>query len=212
MMSPPSIAARAARLFSSGASRAWPRMLRQIVVEAETPGDSRTMFRLRIDAKLIAEDLTTAQAHLLVGEILGRIALPKPLPVPPGHDAEQQPSSDSAALPLGRRWTGIERLSQAMRAVGRRRDVGAPSQSRGGPCSRLRAPKSLPAIRSGPSSSSRPMPLPSVRARLALGFCFRRGLKLYDNSKGCPSPSYQEAASDQRGRNEVRKVNAFLMA
>ena len=48
-------------------------MLRQIVIEAETPGDSRTMFRLRIDANLIAEDLTTAQAHLLVGEILERI-------------------------------------------------------------------------------------------------------------------------------------------
>ena len=91
-------------------------MLRQIVVEAETPGDSRTMFRLRIDANLIAEDLTTAQAHLLVGEILERIALPKPLPTLPSDDAEQ-PSSDSAALPLGRRWTGIDRLSQAMRAV-----------------------------------------------------------------------------------------------
>jgi hypothetical protein len=88
-------------------------MLRQIVVEAETPGDSRTMFRLRIDANLIAEDLTTAQAHLLVGEILERIALPKPLPTLPSDDAEQ-PSSDSAALPLGRRWTGIDRLSQAV--------------------------------------------------------------------------------------------------
>ena len=85
-------------------------MLRQIVVEAETPGDSRTMFRMRIDANLIAEDLTTAQAHLLVGEILERIALPKPLPTPPSDDTEQ-PSSDSAALPLGRRWTGIDRLS-----------------------------------------------------------------------------------------------------
>jgi hypothetical protein len=87
-------------------------MLRRIIVEAETPGDSRTMFRLRIDTNLIAEDLTTAQAHLLVGEILERIALPKPLPTPPSDDAEQ-PSSDSAALPLGRRWTGIDRLSQA---------------------------------------------------------------------------------------------------
>ncbi len=91
-------------------------MLRQIVVEAETPGDSRTMFRLRIDANLIAEDLTTAQAHLLVGEILERFALPKPLPTLPSDDAEQL-SSDSAALPLGRRWTGIDRLSQAMRPV-----------------------------------------------------------------------------------------------
>jgi hypothetical protein len=80
-------------------------MLRQIVVEAETPGDSRTMFRLRIDANLIAEDLTTAQAHLLVGEILERIALPKRPPTLPSDDAEQ-PSSDSAALPLGRALDG----------------------------------------------------------------------------------------------------------
>jgi hypothetical protein len=91
-------------------------MLRQIVVEAETPGDSRTMFRLRIDANLIAEDLTTAQAHLLVGEILGRIALPKPLPTLPSDDAEQS-SSDSAALPLGRRWTGLDRLSPVFTAL-----------------------------------------------------------------------------------------------
>jgi hypothetical protein len=52
-------------------------MLRQIVVEAETVGDSRTMFRLRIDANVIAEGLTAAQAHLLVGEVLDRFTLPK---------------------------------------------------------------------------------------------------------------------------------------
>jgi hypothetical protein len=89
-------------------------MLRQIVIEAETPGDSRTMFRLRIDANFIAEDLTAAQAHLLVGEILERLALPKPLP----NDDFEQLSIDSAALPSGGRWRGIERLSQEMvRAV-----------------------------------------------------------------------------------------------
>jgi hypothetical protein len=52
-------------------------MVRQIAIELETPGDSRTMFRLRIDASLIAEDLTAAQAHVLIGEILERITLPK---------------------------------------------------------------------------------------------------------------------------------------
>ena len=52
-------------------------MVRQIVIEAETPGDSRTMFRLRIDASAIAEGLTTVQAHVLVGEILERIAVPQ---------------------------------------------------------------------------------------------------------------------------------------
>ena len=45
-------------------------MVRQIVIEAETPGNSRTMFRLRIDASAIAEGLTAVQAHVLVGEIL----------------------------------------------------------------------------------------------------------------------------------------------
>jgi hypothetical protein len=53
-------------------------MIRQVVIEAEAPGDARTMFRLRIDANLIAERLTAVQAHILVGEILDRIALPKP--------------------------------------------------------------------------------------------------------------------------------------
>ena len=52
-------------------------MVRQITIELETPGDSRTMFRLRIDGSLIADDLPAAQAHLLVGEILERITLPK---------------------------------------------------------------------------------------------------------------------------------------
>jgi hypothetical protein len=52
-------------------------MLSQIVIEAETPGDLRTMFRLRINASVIAEDLTEVQAELLVGEILERIALPR---------------------------------------------------------------------------------------------------------------------------------------
>ena len=52
-------------------------LVRQIVIEAETPGNSRTMFRLRIDAKPIAEGLTAVQAHILVAEILERIVLPK---------------------------------------------------------------------------------------------------------------------------------------
>ncbi len=77
-------------------------MVRQIVIEAETPGDSRTMFRLRIDASLIAEDLTAVQAHLLVGEILERIAVPK-------SSVGASPESDAAPpAPVGvtapRRW------------------------------------------------------------------------------------------------------------
>ena len=61
-------------------------MVEQITIEPETPGDSRTMFRLRIDDKVIAEGLTAAQAHILVGEMLDRITLPrsakKPSPRP----------------------------------------------------------------------------------------------------------------------------------
>lgn len=51
--------------------------MRQIVIEAETPGNSRTIFRLRIDKHLIAEGLTAVQVHILVGETLERVALPK---------------------------------------------------------------------------------------------------------------------------------------
>ena len=40
-------------------------MVRQIVMAAETPGDSRTALRLPIDASRIAEDLTAVQAHTL---------------------------------------------------------------------------------------------------------------------------------------------------
>jgi hypothetical protein len=69
-------------------------MLRQIVVETETAGDSRTMFRLHIDSNVIAEGLTAAQAHLLVGEILDRFTLPK-------HD--DRPNARSAPP----RWRGF---------------------------------------------------------------------------------------------------------
>lgn len=48
-----------------------------ICIEAETPGDSATNFRLSIDGKAVANSLTVVQAHLLVGEILEKIVLPK---------------------------------------------------------------------------------------------------------------------------------------
>ena len=52
--------------------------IERIVIELETPGDSRSMFRLRLDDATVGENLTAAQAHLLVGEILDRITLPRP--------------------------------------------------------------------------------------------------------------------------------------
>jgi hypothetical protein len=49
----------------------------RIVIELETPGDSRSLFRLRLDNKVVGENLTAVQVHLLVGEILDRITLPR---------------------------------------------------------------------------------------------------------------------------------------
>ena len=48
----------------------------KVCFEAQSPGDSRSLFRLRIDEKLIAENLTAAQLHLLIGEILQLLTLP----------------------------------------------------------------------------------------------------------------------------------------
>ena len=58
-------------------------MPKTIAVEAESPDDSATMFRLRIDDLIVGQDLTAAQAHLLVGEILERVVLPRFLPSKP---------------------------------------------------------------------------------------------------------------------------------
>jgi hypothetical protein len=49
----------------------------RIAIEPEALGDSRTMFRVLIDEKIIDDGLTAAQAHLLIGDILERLALPK---------------------------------------------------------------------------------------------------------------------------------------
>jgi hypothetical protein len=52
-------------------------MIRQIVIEAEPADDSQPVFRLSINANLIARGVTAAQAYFLVGEVLGRIAIPE---------------------------------------------------------------------------------------------------------------------------------------
>jgi hypothetical protein len=52
-------------------------MIRQIVIEAEPADDSQPVFRLSINANLIAKGVTVAQAHYLVGEVLGRSAIPE---------------------------------------------------------------------------------------------------------------------------------------
>jgi hypothetical protein len=55
-------------------------MINRIIVELETPGDSRTMFRLMINDKAVGEGLTAVQAHILVGDILNRVTLPGAAP------------------------------------------------------------------------------------------------------------------------------------
>jgi hypothetical protein len=57
-------------------------MIERIVIEAETPGDSRTMFRVLMDKRVIGENLTAAQAHLIVGELLDRITIPRSATMP----------------------------------------------------------------------------------------------------------------------------------
>ena len=47
-----------------------------IAIEAETPGDNRTMFRVSI-AEKVASGLTAASAHWLVGLALERITHPE---------------------------------------------------------------------------------------------------------------------------------------
>jgi hypothetical protein len=47
-----------------------------IVIQTETPGDAMTLFRVVANAKVIAEHLTTAQLHILIGDILEEIVRP----------------------------------------------------------------------------------------------------------------------------------------
>ncbi len=49
----------------------------RIVIELEIAGDSRSMFRLRLDDAIVGETLTAAQAHILVGEILDQFTQPR---------------------------------------------------------------------------------------------------------------------------------------
>jgi hypothetical protein len=59
--------------------------IKRIVIELETPGDSRTMFRLRLDDNVVGKNLTAVQTHLLVGEILDRISIPRRSPDDRGY-------------------------------------------------------------------------------------------------------------------------------
>jgi hypothetical protein len=61
------------------------RIIERIVIETEMPGDPRTMFRVLMDDVMLGRNLTAAQAHLIVGEVLDRITLPRPAKNQPGE-------------------------------------------------------------------------------------------------------------------------------
>jgi hypothetical protein len=48
----------------------------KLLLEAEDQGSHRSLLRISLNGRAIANGLTTAQAHLLIGEILERFALP----------------------------------------------------------------------------------------------------------------------------------------
>ena len=50
--------------------------LEALVIEPETRGDSRSLFRLFFNHRLLAEQMTAAEVHGLVGDILEHAALP----------------------------------------------------------------------------------------------------------------------------------------
>ena len=79
--------------------------MRQIVIEAETPDDSRTMFRLRVDETLVGEGLTTAQAQIAVGEVLEEITTTEQPKFPDlwPYFNEPPPSTDNF-WPLALAW------------------------------------------------------------------------------------------------------------
>jgi hypothetical protein len=52
----------------------------RIIIETETPDESRTMFRVHLDAKVVGEGLTAVQAQLVAGEIIERLVLPRKKP------------------------------------------------------------------------------------------------------------------------------------
>jgi hypothetical protein len=88
------------------ASRA---MIERIVIETETPGDSRTMFRVEMDRLVIGENPTAAHAHLIAGEVLDELRWPGrrkliPRTRRPAHAGE---TSQPCACPPGQERTAL---------------------------------------------------------------------------------------------------------
>ena len=66
-------------------------MIRQITIQAEPHDDDKSVFRLSIDATLIAKGVSVGQACYLVGEVLQRMGDPD------GADLEAFDANDDIA-------------------------------------------------------------------------------------------------------------------
>jgi hypothetical protein len=71
----------------------------RIIIEPEEPGDSRALFRLLVGEKVVAEGMTAAQIHILVGDILEKMTLQKSQSEAATPEASRAAISDEAALP-----------------------------------------------------------------------------------------------------------------
>jgi hypothetical protein len=49
----------------------------RIIIETETPNESRTMFRVLVDQNTVGKGLTAVQAQLVTAEIIERLVLPR---------------------------------------------------------------------------------------------------------------------------------------
>jgi hypothetical protein len=71
----------------------------RIVIEPETSGDFRSLFRLSVGGKLVAEGMTAAQIHILVGDVLEQMTLQKKPKAAAAAPAAMPPApGDEAAL------------------------------------------------------------------------------------------------------------------
>jgi hypothetical protein len=71
----------------------------KITIEQEEPGDSSALFRLLVGEKVVAEGMTAAQIHILVGEVLEQMTLQKGQREATPAEPPRAAISDEAALP-----------------------------------------------------------------------------------------------------------------
>ena len=75
----------------------------RIIIEPEEPGDSRALFRQLVGEKLVAQGMTSAQIHILIGDTLEQMTLQrkpsKSGAVEPSTAPSRQAISDEVALP-----------------------------------------------------------------------------------------------------------------